>query len=151
MKKPLTPAAGVPSVAFVRRALSPAARSSRGGAAGGSGSDPPALSSRNDLALVLTAALAATMLAASLLLLVGVRTAQVQTGYRVHDLRSELIRIRQERASLDVEKAALLRPSRLAELARTQLDLVPVDASRVLGPASSGGLAPVAAAAEVQP
>lgn len=89
-------------------------------------------STRSDLALVLAAALSATLLAASLLLLVGVRVAQVQTGYRVHDLRTELLRLRHERAALDVEKATLLRPSRLAHLARTSLDLVPVDAARAV-------------------
>lgn len=91
-----------------------------------------ATAGRNDLALVLAAALGATLVAASLLVLVGVRVAQVQTGYRVHDLRGELVRLRQERAALDVEKGALLRPARLAQLARTTLDLVPVDAARAL-------------------
>jgi cell division protein FtsL len=109
----------------MRRALSPAARTP--------GSQPPqGSSSRSDLTLVLAAALAATLVAASLLLLVGVRVAQVQTGYRVHDLRSELVRLKQERAALDVEKGSLLRPARLAQLARTQLDLVPVDGARAL-------------------
>jgi hypothetical protein len=102
----------------------------------------PTTSTRSDLALVLAAALAATLLAASLLLLVGVRVAQVQSGYRVHELRSELVRLRQERAALDVEKGALVRPTRLAQLARARLDLVPVSPGRVAGPpAASEGLA----------
>ncbi len=92
----------------------------------------PAAAPRGDLGLVLCALCAAGLVVASLLLLVGVRVAQVQTGYRVHDLQSELLHLKKERASLDVERATLLRPARLAKLSRTTLGLVPVDPSRVV-------------------
>jgi hypothetical protein len=57
-------------------------------------------------------------------------------GYRVHELESEAVKLKQERAVLDVERASLLRPTRLAELARNSLGLVPVDAAHLLDPAS---------------
>lgn len=99
---------------------------------------------RHDLPLVLAAGAAAALVASSLVLLGALRVHQVQAGYRVHDLRMEVVRLRHERATLEVERSALLRPARLAELARTGLELVPVDATRVLpeearpGAAASG-------------
>ena len=70
------------------------------------------------------------LLAASLLLVVAVRVKQTEAGYRVHDLRSELVRLRQEKSALDAERATLLRPSRLADLGRRTLGLVAVDGAR---------------------
>ena len=86
----------------------------------------------SDLALLTASACAAALVVASLLLLVGVRNAQLQVGYRVHDLQAERTRLRQEKSALDVERATLLRPTRLADLARTTLELGPADASRVI-------------------
>jgi cell division protein FtsL len=61
---------------------------------------------------------------AALVVLVNIKSAQVQTGYRVHDLRTELMRLRADKAGLDVEWATLTRPTRIARIARDELDLV---------------------------
>lgn len=87
---------------------------------------------RHDLQLIFSAGLAAALVASSLVFLGGVRVRQVQVGYRVHDLRTELLQLRHERAALDVERSALLRPSRLAEFARGSLQLGPVSAARAI-------------------
>ena len=94
-----------------------------------------------DLRLVLAVATGAGLLAAGLLFVVTVRTGQIQSGYRVHDLRTQLLRLKEERAMLEVERASLLRPARLAELGRTTLQLVPVDGERAV-PASRNGTSP---------
>jgi cell division protein FtsL len=87
---------------------------------------------KSDFATVVTLVSAAAIVVASLLLLVWVRTAQIKVGYRVHELESEMLKLKQERAALEVERASLLRPARLAELSRTTLGLVAVDAAHVI-------------------
>ncbi len=85
----------------------------------------------SDLRVVLVAACAAALVTSSLVGLVLVRTATVDAGYRVHDRRAALARLRDERAALELERAMLLRPARLsAEAAR--LGLAPVAAERVI-------------------
>ena len=79
---------------------------------------------------------------------VRLKSLQVEAGYRVHDLRSRLVVLDQQRAALEVERAALARPHRLAQLARTTLGLVPPDVTTTTTAASlSGALAPSSAAA----
>jgi cell division protein FtsL len=95
---------------------------------------------KSDFATVVTLVTAAAIVVASLLLLVWVRTAQIKVGYRVHDLESEMLKLKQERAALEVERASLLRPARLAELSRTTLGLAPVEATRVVDVAALGGV-----------
>ena len=91
----------------------------------------PARAKGSDLRLVLVASCAAALVTASLVCLVLVRTATVDTGYRVHDRRAAQARLRDERAALELERATLLRPSRLsAEAGR--LGLAPVRADRVV-------------------
>lgn len=80
-------------------------------------------------ALPLALVVVAMMLTAALVGLVRVKSKQVEAGYRINDLRQQLVSLEQERSVLDVEKHALARPSRLAHLARTQLGLVPPDLS----------------------
>lgn len=70
---------------------------------------------RSDLKLLVAAACAAAVVSLSLVGLVLVRTAAVDAGYRVHDRRATLARLRDERAALELELAMLLRPARLTE------------------------------------
>jgi hypothetical protein len=70
---------------------------------------------RSDLTLLVAAACAAAVVSMSLVGLVLVRTAAVDAGYRVHDRRAALARLRDERAALELERAMLLRPARLTE------------------------------------
>ncbi len=92
----------------------------------------PTRSSHHDLRIIAASLLGAGLLAASLLLLVFVRVGQTRAGYDVHDLRSERARLLQERAALEVERASLLRPARLAQWARSEAGLFPVDPARVV-------------------
>ena len=96
----------------------------------------PRVNLKSDLGLLGGAFGAFAVVVAALLVLVSVRTAQIRAGYRVHDLESEVLKLKQDRAALDVERATLLRPARLAELSRTTLGLVPVDATRLLAAAA---------------
>ena len=86
---------------------------------------------RSDLTVLLAAACAAAIVSTSLVGLVLVRTAAVDAGYRVHDRRAALSRLRDERAALELERAMLLRPARLAEQAE-RLGMAPVEAGRVI-------------------
>ncbi|HEY1099045.1 MAG TPA: hypothetical protein VGF99_08950 [Myxococcota bacterium] len=101
-------------------------------------STPPASSLSTAVALVI----AVSMVTATMLGFVRLKSAQIEAGYRIHDLRTRLVTIEQQRAALDVERAALSRPSRLAQIARVDLGLVPADTSsansaRLLPPAST--------------
>lgn len=72
---------------------------------------------------VVTAAIGGfALLGASLSFLVWVRGEILREGYRTHDLRTALAEERQRAADLRLERAALLRPARLAGIARA-LDL----------------------------
>jgi cell division protein FtsL len=68
-------------------------------------------------------------LTTSLVWLVRVRSQAVEAGYRIHALRMQLVQLEQQRAALEVERATLARPTRLAIFARTDLGLVPPDLS----------------------
>jgi cell division protein FtsL len=83
--------------------------------------------------LIAAAICSFALVAASLSLLVWVRGEILREGYRTHDLRTELSEARQRAADLKVERAALLRPARLATAARalgleapTPAQLIPV-------------------------
>ena len=69
------------------------------------------------------------MVTGALVGFVRLKSTQIEVGYRIHDLRSRLVTLDQQRAALDVERSALSRPSRLAQIARTTLGLVSPDAS----------------------
>lgn len=86
----------------------------------------------SDLRLVLAAASAAALVSASLVGLVLVRTAAVDAGYRVHDRRAAIARLRDERAALELERAMLLRPTRLSAEAE-RLGMGPAQAEQVIG------------------
>ena len=75
---------------------------------------------KSDFASVVAMIVAAAVIVASLLVLVYVRTAQIKVGYRVHDLESAVLKLKQERTALDVERATLLRPARLADIPSPQ-------------------------------
>ncbi len=68
----------------------------------------------------LFAALAAgaALLATSLLAVVYVRGQSIREGYAMHDLRAQLMQQRQAHTELELERAQLLRPARLATIAR---------------------------------
>ena len=87
----------------------------------------PSRAARLGIALPLALIAVSVVVTASLVWLVRVKSTQTEIGYRVHDLRQELVTLEQQRAALEVERTALLRPSRLAHLARTELGLVPAD------------------------
>ena len=108
----------------------------------------PARMERSDLGLVAAAFVGAGLLIGSLSLLVFIRVGQTRAGYQVHDLRAERTRLAQERAALDVERASLLRPTRLATWARSEAGLIPLDPSRVMAaPAPAPAPAPAHAPA----
>ena len=78
-------------------------------------------------ALAISLIIAMVLITATLVGFVRLKSAQVEAGYRIHDQRSRLVVLEQQRSALDVERAALARPSRLAQIARTTLGLVPAD------------------------
>lgn len=90
-------------------------------------STPPEAASSLGMAVALVVGV--MLVTAALVAFVRLKSAQVEAGYRIHDLRSRLVVLDQQRAALDVERSALSRPSRLAQVARTTLGLVPADAS----------------------
>lgn len=96
---------------------------------------------RSDLKLLLAAAAAAAIISMSLVGLVLVRTAAVDAGYRVHDRRASLARLRDERAALELERAMLLRPARLVEQGGV-LGMAPVDGAQIVAAHALGGEAP---------
>ena len=55
--------------------------------------------------------------------------------------RARVQRLKEERAALEVERAALIRPGRLVEIA-ARFGLVPVDASRVVAPTRAPTVTP---------
>jgi cell division protein FtsL len=101
-------------------------------------STPPEAADRGGLRLALALAAGAAVVTSSLVFLVHTKSQQIETGYRIHDLRQELVRLEHQRTSLEVERAALARPSRVALLARTALQLVPPRIDTALG----GAVAP---------
>jgi len=97
------------------------------------------------LNLALPAALFAVAIAltAAFVGMVRVKSQATEVGYRIHALRTELIQLEQQRAALEVEKSALLRPTRLAEIARRDLGLVPPDLTASVSLTSFAPLAPL--------
>ena len=89
------------------------------------GSSPPMSTMGGRQTAAIIAAFALVTLA--LVGFVRLKSVQVEVGYRVHDLRTRLVVLDQQRAALEVERAALARPHRLAQLARDTLGLVPPD------------------------
>ena len=79
-------------------------------------SRPPAAAM--DARAIAAAIASFALLAASLSFLVWVRGEILREGYRTHDLRSAMTEARQRAADLRLERAALLRPGRLATVAR---------------------------------
>ena len=77
---------------------------------------------------------ASGLITAAAVAFVRLKSLQVEAGYRVHDLRMRLVTLDQQRAALEVERAALARPQRIAHLARTELGLVHVDAALAAPP-----------------
>jgi|GEM_PF-1748098 len=73
----------------------------------------------------------AALVTSSLVFWVWVKMAQVQAGYRIHELQRELVQLRQERSSLRVEVAALKRHDRLHQLSQ-KLGLHPPKAEDVI-------------------
>jgi hypothetical protein len=88
------------------------------------GSSPPSSTDGRQAAAIIAAFSLVTL---ALVGFVRLKSVQVEVGYRVHDLRTRLVVLDQQRASLEVERAALARPHRLAQLARDTLGLVPPD------------------------
>lgn len=88
------------------------------------GSSPPMSTGGRQTAAIIAAFALVTL---ALVGFVRLKSVQVEVGYRVHDLRTRLVVLDQQRAALEVERAALARPHRLAQLARDTLGLVPPD------------------------
>jgi cell division protein FtsL len=84
------------------------------------------------------------------LFLVWVRVAQVDAGYKIHDLRDEELRLRHDKSALTLERASLMRPERLARIAQTELNLVPPDPTRAVQVVATTSPTP-AASLEVKP
>lgn len=87
-----------------------------------------------DLRKAAALVMAATLVTAALVGFVRLKSLQVEAGYRVHDLRMRMVTLEQQRAALDVERAALARPQRVAHFARTVLGLTHADASLATPP-----------------
>jgi cell division protein FtsL len=99
-----------------------------------------------DLTKALAFVVAFALVTAVLVGFVRLKSLQVEAGYRVHDLRMRLVTLDQQRAALEVERAVLARPQRIAHFARTQLGLVHVDATLATPPPAKGFAAPVPSA-----
>lgn len=84
-------------------------------------------SERSNLALPAALFAVTIALTAAFVGMVRVKSQATEVGYRIHALRTELIQLEQQRAALEVEKNSLLRPTRLAEIARRDLGLVAPD------------------------
>ena len=95
-------------------------------------------STGTDLPRALAVVFGFALVTAVLVGFVRLKSLQVETGYRVHDLRMRLVTLDQQRAALEVERAALSRPQRIAHFARTQLGLVHSEASLATPPPVKG-------------
>jgi len=95
-------------------------------------------SSGTDLQKALAFVVAFGVVTAVLVGFVRLKSLQVEAGYRVHDLRMRLVTLDQQRAALEVERAALARPQRIAHFARTQLGLVHAEAALATPPPAKG-------------
>lgn len=88
-------------------------------------SAPPTAAHDDNVGLAVALIVAASIVTGSLIFLVHTKSRQIEAGYRIHDLRQQLVVLEHQRTSLEVERAALARPTRLAQLARTALGLIP--------------------------
>jgi cell division protein FtsL len=79
--------------------------------------------------------LAAALLVASVLFLAWVRVASLHLGYELGQLRAEQDALMQDARALQVEIGVLRSPARLAELARSNLHMVPAQAAHILAEA----------------
>jgi cell division protein FtsL len=95
-------------------------------------------SAGTDLPKALAFVVAFAVVTAVLVGFVRLKSLQVEAGYRVHDLRMRLVTLDQQRAALEVERAALARPQRIAHFARTQLGLVHAEATIAAPPPAKG-------------
>jgi cell division protein FtsL len=77
------------------------------------------------MARIFSALLSMAIVVAVLVAFVSVKNAQMQAGYRVHDLRVEIAALRARTDALAVEYGSLTRPARLARVAVEELQLVP--------------------------
>ncbi len=85
---------------------------------------------QSDVALVASCVAGTALVVGATAFLVWVRVSQVETGYAIQQLRQDETRLRNEKSALQVEVASLLRPERLAALAKSELDLEAPDATR---------------------
>jgi cell division protein FtsL len=88
-------------------------------------SAPPVKADDGNTALAVVLIAGAALVTGSLVLLVHTKSREIEAGYRIHDLRQQLVTLEHQRTSLEVERAALARPSRVAHIARTALGLIP--------------------------
>lgn len=88
-------------------------------------SAPPAKIDDSNVGLAAAVIAAAAIVTGSLVFLVHTKSREIEAGYRIHDLRQQLVSLEHQRTSLEVERAALARPSRVAQIARTGLGLIP--------------------------
>jgi cell division protein FtsL len=88
-------------------------------------SAPPSSVDDGNVGLAVAVIVGAAVVTASLVFLVHTKSREIEAGYRIHDLRQQLVALEHQRTSLEVERAALARPTRLAQLARTALGLIP--------------------------
>ncbi|MBM4283465.1 MAG: hypothetical protein FJ137_22890 [Deltaproteobacteria bacterium] len=86
---------------------------------------PPGSRDDGSVRMALAIVVATVVVTAGLVFLVHTKSRQIEAGYHIHDLRQQLVSLEHQRASLEVERAALARPTRLAQLARTALGLIP--------------------------
>jgi cell division protein FtsL len=105
-------------------------------------SSPPQAVERGSARTAISLAFGIALVTASLVFLVHTRSRQVEAGYRIHDLRQQLVTLEHQRTALEVERAALARPSRLAQLARATLGLVPPRVDTTVAGAAGTGEAP---------
>jgi cell division protein FtsL len=88
-------------------------------------STPPAKIDDGNVGLAVAVIAGAAIVTGSLVFLVHTKSREIEAGYRIHDLRQQLVALEHQRTSLEVERAALARPSRVAQIARTALGLIP--------------------------
>lgn len=86
---------------------------------------------QNGLARLIVCIVGFALITASAIAVVHMRTSEMHAGYALHALMQKKARLVQERAKLNLEISALIRPERLERLA-PKFDLVPPRSERVL-------------------
>jgi cell division protein FtsL len=102
---------------------------------------------QNELGVVAALLCGAGMVLLALMFLAWVRTSSLQTGYELHDLRTDVLRLRHERTALVLEVQTLKRPERLDAIAREKLSLFPPSPRRTVTLDDDAGIAAGAALA----